>query len=130
VQLLRARFSAYCKAKVDYILETTHADNSQLKAGGSRGSDGTLLSTFAEDVAATAAKLRFSDLVVTKEEDTPSPDIKLVSFEYRVDIVGQKGFGGRPSASESVTETSVFVKHEGKWLFLDSKDVIKNTLRV
>ena len=127
VQLLRSRFSAYCKAKVDYILSTTHADNSQLKAGGSRSPDGKLLSTFREDVEATCQKIRFSELNVGKEEDTPAPHVKVVTFEYKVSIVGQRGFGGRMSGAERVTETSVFVEQDGRWLFLDSRDVLKNT---
>lgn len=131
---MRSRFSAYCKRDVAYIVRTTHKDNSQLKAGGSRSADGRLLSTFAEDVQATTAKLRFSDLRVAKEEDGPAGklNIKLVSFEYKVAIVGQRGFGARVSAAEQVQETSVFVfvKEDGEWLFLDSKDVIKNALPV
>ena len=119
VQLLRSRFSAYCTGNVDYIVATSHADNSQLKAGAS----------FREDVKATCASITFSKLSVDREESTPAPHVKLVTFTYEVQQSGKRGFGGRAADKRTVTETSVFVLDPpigGRWLFLDSKDALRD----
>jgi SEC-C motif-containing protein len=130
VALLRSRFSAYSKGLGEYVVATTHPDNAALKAGGSRGTDGKLLSTFAADVKANASFLRFSQLAVLSE--VPGPLTWQVRFQYEVVVVNQDGFGSRPSARERVTETSVFTRAtaEAPWLFLDSAEVHKEKLSV
>jgi uncharacterized protein YchJ len=145
VALLRTRFSAYCKGLGDYVVKTTHADNEVLKEG-SRTKDGVVVSTLAADVAASASKLRFSDLEVLGQSQGTAPDQAIVAFRYKVRagcvlrlpwsavvthtmhtrtqvvVVGQTGFGGRSSAKELVTESSVFLRDapDGPWRFLSS----------
>lgn len=50
---MRARFSAYVKGEIDYILASTHPDNPA--AGGSRR-DGEVVSTLRQDAQATHSK--------------------------------------------------------------------------
>jgi uncharacterized protein YchJ len=117
VQLLRARFAAYCTSNVDYIVSTTHADNSQLKGS----------SSFREDVEATCASILFSQLRVLKEEGTPDPRVKLVTFSYECAVASKRGFGGKAADKRTVEETSVFLEPYGaggRWVFLDSKDAL------
>ncbi len=119
--LLRSRFSAYSKGLGDYVVATPHADNDVLR-NGSRTADGKVVSTLAADVAASAEKLRFSDLDIIAESPGMAPDQAIVAFKYRVEVVGQRGFGGRPSAKEQVTESSVFMRDgpAAPWRFLSS----------
>lgn len=136
-RLLRTRFSAYCKGKADYVIATTHPDNDQLRS--------VTREAFAADVAATAKKGRFSKLEILAESAGLASDQAIVAFRYIVrcpadalsampadsraaqfEIVGQKGFGARPSSRQQVTESSVFVRAEGEgpaapWLFRSSE---------
>ena len=133
-RLLRTRFSAYCKGKADYIIDTTHPDNEQLRSVSRE--------SFAADVVATADKGRFSALEVLAESPGVAPDQAIVAFRYIVrpsdrcvcshaltgvcvqfEIVGQKGFGARPSSRQQVTETSVFMRDAASapWRFHSSQ---------
>jgi len=75
-RLLRTRFSAYCKGKADYVIETTHPQNVQLR--------GVSREIFAADVNATASKGRFSSLEVLAESAGAAPDQAVVAFRYIV----------------------------------------------
>ncbi len=121
VALLQSRFSAYCKGLGDYVVRTTHPDNEALR-NGSRTEGCTVVSTLAADVAASADKLRFSELQVLAESPGAAPDQAIVAFRYVVQVTGQKGFGSRGGAREQVTESSVFVRADAgaPWLFLSS----------
>ena len=103
------------------MVATTHPDNEVLRHG-SKTADGVVVSTLAADVAASAEKLRFSDLEILAESAGTAPHQAVVAFRYKVrhtlarctplcdatlapqhaqvQVVGQKGFGGRPSARE------------------------------
>jgi SEC-C motif domain protein len=52
--VMRARFSAYVKGKIDYIVATTHPDNPA--AGGSKRG-GEVVSTLRQDAQATHGKV-------------------------------------------------------------------------
>ena len=75
-RLLRTRFSAYCKGKAEYVIETTHPDNEQLRSVSREA--------FAADVVATADKGRFSALEVLAETAGAAPDQAIVAFSYIV----------------------------------------------
>ncbi len=119
--LLRTRFSAYSKGLGDYVVKTTHPDNELLR-DGSRAASGAVVSTLAADVAASAKMARYSDLEILAESAGVAPDQAVVAFCYVVAIVGQAGFGGRSSARERVTESSVFMRDgpDAPWLFHSS----------
>jgi uncharacterized protein YchJ len=51
---MRARFSAYVKGEIDYIVATTHPDNPA--AGGSKRG-GEVVSTLRQDAQATHSKV-------------------------------------------------------------------------
>ena len=121
MQLLRARFAAYSTGHVDYIVSTTHADNSQLKGS----------SSFREDVKATCDSFVFSHLQVLREEGTPDPHVKLVTFRYECAVASKRGFGGKAADKRTVEETSVFVllaSAGGRWVFFDSKEALAGKL--
>ena len=81
--LLRSRFTAYAKGLGDYVVATTHPDNEVLRHG-SKTADGVVVSTLAADVAASAEKLRFSDLEVLAESAGAAPNQAIVAFRYKV----------------------------------------------
>jgi SEC-C motif-containing protein len=96
VSLLRTRFCAYCKGLGDYVVKTTHPDNDILK-NGSRTADGVVVSTLAADVAASASKLRFSDLEVLAESPGTAPDQAIVAFRYKARALATRCCSAPPS---------------------------------
>ena len=98
--LLRSRFTAYARGEGAYVLATTLAP----KTGQ------------ADDIAASASKLRYSALTVV-DEACEGLDNASISFTYEVVVVGQAGFGARAQGRARVHETSKFVRKDGAWMY-------------
>ena len=65
-QLMRSRFAAYVTRNAEYIIRTTHPLNRA--AAGSKGADGAVVSTLAQDVAATIKRVSWQRLKVEGTE--------------------------------------------------------------
>ena len=65
-QLMRSRFAAYVKKDAQYIIRTTHPLNRA--AAGSKGPDGAVVSSLAQDVAATIKRVSWQRLKVEGTE--------------------------------------------------------------
>jgi len=133
--LMRSRFAAYVrggKEAAAYIMATTHPDNPA--AAGSRRPDGTLASSFADDVRATMKTVAWQRLrVVGKSGGGPSDDEGSVSFVAAYKITGQQGMridGG--CAVGTMKETSLFQRAGGRgatdteWLYLGPLSLVVN----
>ena len=117
--LLRTRFSAYAKGKVEYVVNTTHRDNPAQV--GSVVND-KQLSTFQADVRATCKRVKFTELnilqVEQEEEADQEADEAYVTFTCKATVTGQKGTRGTP---ETMHERSKFVRENGTWTYLDGE---------
>ena len=115
--VMRARFSAYVKKAVNYVVDTTHPDNPAYE--GSRSPDGELRSTLREDVVATADKVAFQRLSVKGSEEGSTEDEGFVTFSVLFRVVGQVALMKGPMQRQQ--ETSRFVKCDGQWLYRDAE---------
>ncbi|KAG0564351.1 hypothetical protein KC19_8G103500 [Ceratodon purpureus] len=100
--LMKARFSAYARSKVDYVVRTTHPENPDF--GGEK--------ELADDVRATCERLRFTRLEILDDE-TPSEDEAFVSFRVTYALIK----GGRGGDKQHLVEKSRFVKEGDRWLY-------------
>eukprot|EP00850_Spirogloea_muscicola_P001814 SM000007S20774 [mRNA] locus=s7:107107:109036:+ [translate_table: standard] len=103
--LMKARYSAYAKGVVPYIVRTTHPDNPDVaERGGS----------LAADAETTCKQLVFKRLEIRDHTLTPtSADEDFVSFRvtYSMTKVGKRG------EDKVLVETSKFLRSEGRWLY-------------
>lgn len=133
--LMRSRFTAYVRAGKDaaaYIAATTHPDNPA--AAGSRRPDGSIASTFADDVRATMKTVAWQRLkVVGTSGGGARDDEGTVSFEATFKVTGQQGMradGG--AAVGTMAETSLFQRRgagrgtRGAWLYLGPLSLVVN----
>lgn len=111
--LMRTRFSAYAKGKVDYIVRTTHRDN---PAQVGSVVNGKQLSTFRADVKATCKRVKFSNLKILDEKLSEDGLEAFVEFTCTVTVTGQKGSRGK---GETMQEKSRFVMQDGTWSYID-----------
>jgi len=94
---MRSRFTAYCRKRIDYIVETTHPD---ARTKNLRG-----------DVQETAEQLTWSALKVISTSHGQTDDkIGKVIFEANYEHDGK---------IEKHHERSRFRRFEGKWKYLD-----------
>jgi uncharacterized protein YchJ len=112
------RYSAYAKGLVDYIVETTHEDNTIMREG-SRTPDGKFSSTLAEDVRATCDKVGFEQLKVLSAEDGATADEAFVTFQAFFKVRGQRGQRAQGFHTQSFRERSRFLRQGEKWLFIE-----------
>lgn len=116
--LMRARFSAYVKGQVDYIVATTHPDNPA--AGGSKTPDGNYSSSLKEDVQATCSKIGFRKLKIIDRQAGSHADEEFVEFQAWFKVVGQRGQRQKGTKLESLREKSRFLKGEdGRWKYVE-----------
>jgi uncharacterized protein YchJ len=134
---MRSRFSAYVKGTpeaVAYILATTHPANEAHNGGGG----GALLA----DVRATLKRIAWQGLTVL---DAPAehagklgaggatladPAKGVVRFAATYKVTGQAGY--RPDGGAAVgvmEETAVFVREEGRWLYLGGEVALNGGVR-
>lgn len=118
--VMRARFSAYVKGKVDYVVATTHADNPA--ASGSKTPDGKHSSTLEQDVRATCSKIGWYKLKVLSRGPGSSDDEAFVEFQTWFKVVGQRGQRQKGTRMESMRENSRFLRGgDGRWRYVDGK---------
>lgn len=98
-QLMRSRYSAYTKAQVDYIFETTHPDHR-------KGYDHQGTKEWAEN-----SEWEGLEIVATQNG---GPEDKTGEVEF-IATYREKG------ARKVHHERAQFIKEEGKWLFTDGR---------
>eukprot|EP01025_Chloroclados_australasicus_P042117 TRINITY_DN44851_c0_g1_i1.p1 TRINITY_DN44851_c0_g1~~TRINITY_DN44851_c0_g1_i1.p1 ORF type:complete len:242 (-),score=16.66 TRINITY_DN44851_c0_g1_i1:332-1057(-) len=111
--VMRARYSAYVKKKVPYILRTTHSKNPSQKGTWFQGKQS---STLEEDIRATCNKLVFYSLEVLEVNE--SENEASVKFKIEFKVGGQKGYRQKGMKMQSMVENSKFEKEDGKWMYL------------
>ena len=122
-ELLRARYNAYKVASdraVEFILETTHPDH----LTESKRTDKELR----DDTELTCKQCKYDELVVLKvDEKGDEATVKFrVWFRFVKFFKGEKRGKKRSELvcgpETTNTETSIFKKVDGKWLFVNSTD--------
>lgn len=122
---MRARYSAYVKGLVDFIVETTHPDNPL--AAGSAAPAGTTRDTLVADVRATCEKISWERLKVLDGHPGASDDEAYVTFQTWFKVKGQQGKRAQGWKTQSFVEKSKFRKDaSGQWLYLDGEQDWKN----
>ncbi|CAM6095106.1 unnamed protein product [Calypogeia fissa] len=100
--LMKARFSAYARGVVPYVVKTTHPDNPAFEGA----------EKLAEDVRATCERLRFFKLEILDFKEVSESEA-FVSFVAHYTLVK----GGRGGERKELKEESRFVKEGGRWFY-------------
>ncbi|KAK9823668.1 hypothetical protein WJX72_004547 [[Myrmecia] bisecta] len=118
--LMRARFSAYVKKDVDYVVKTTHPRNPSFQ--GSKRPDGTPASTLPEDVRATMKRCAWQRLKMMSCRDGSNADEAFVKFQVWFKVTDQQGYLQKGKVVQHLIEDSRFVQEDGRWLYIDGKE--------
>ena len=112
-ELMRSRYTAYAKGLVDYVVQTTHPDNSAAKED---------IKTLRDDVRATCDKITWDKLVILGNE-SGNDDEAFVTFKTYFKVVGQQGQRAQGFHTQSFIERSRFLRRpsDGAWLYVDGE---------
>jgi SEC-C motif domain protein len=121
--VMRARFSAYRKGLVRYIMQTTHPDNPATQ--GSKTPDGKQSSTFEQDIRATCDKVEFVNLAIIDRSTSASGDEGHVRFIVKFKVIKQLGSRQHGDVVQTMTEDGAFKMVNGRWLYLTGKTTYK-----
>eukprot|EP01023_Acetabularia_acetabulum_P018802 TRINITY_DN1950_c1_g5_i1.p2 TRINITY_DN1950_c1_g5~~TRINITY_DN1950_c1_g5_i1.p2 ORF type:complete len:253 (-),score=14.22 TRINITY_DN1950_c1_g5_i1:883-1641(-) len=113
--VMRARYSAYCKTKVPYLLVTTHSKNPSQKGTWYQGKQS---STLEEDMRATCKKVAFHTLEIVEVENQGEEGY--VKFRTQFKYVGQRGQRDETTKLQSMEEKSKFAQEDGRWKYLEA----------
>jgi SEC-C motif-containing protein len=117
---MRARYSAYVKGLVEFIVDTTHPENPL--ADGGAAPAGTTRETLKADVRATCQKISWERLKVLSSEQGPSDDEACVTFQTWFKVKDQQGKRAQGWKTQSFVEKSKFRRDTtGRWLYLDGE---------
>lgn len=103
--LLRARFTAYKTANVEYIVGTTHRKNDEY-TGDDR--------SYALEVKKTAKKNAVMSMNIISQEPGSHEDEHYITFTVKFRPRSPDAQGKPP---EVTTERSHFVREDGKWMY-------------
>ena len=119
--LMRARYSAYAKGLVQFIVDSTHPENPL--ADGEAAPAGTTKETLEADVRATCEKIAWEKLKVLATEPGSTDDEAYVTFQTWFKVKGQQGKRAQGWVTQSFVEKSRFLKDNstGRWLYLDGE---------
>lgn len=97
LELMKSRYSAYAKSKVDYIIATTHPENSSYRLNRA---------IWRKEIGDFCTHTNFEKLEIVDFEEG---EISFVTFIARLSQRGR---------DVSFQEKSRFEKKDGKWLYL------------
>lgn len=100
-QLMRSRYTAFCRHDWNYLRATCHPDGPQLGQDPEQGG--------------VNAQLEWTGLeVLTTEAGAPTDDDGVVDFVARYRAAG---------SPHALREKSIFKKHGGRWLYFSGKNL-------
>lgn len=119
---MRARFSAYVKGEIDYIVDTTHPDNPAMEGSKRKGQ---VVTTLRQDAQATHEKVRWLRLKVLSRQSGPGSheDEAFVAFQTWFKFKDQQGQRQRGTRTETMRERSRFLRDAftQRWLYVDGE---------
>ncbi|CAI5477687.1 unnamed protein product [Closterium sp. Yama58-4] len=109
VSLMKARYSAFAKGVIPYIVRTTHEDNPNMAPGGAEGRK-----KLTADCEETCKRLVFKRLEILSTEEGENDDESFVSFRA---VYAYKH--GTTTDNQILVEKSLFVRdpESGRWLY-------------
>jgi SEC-C motif-containing protein len=111
-QLMRSRYTAYCKGLIEYIVDTTHPENPLLQKDAGV--------TLRKDVVATCKKISWDKLVVLEsEDDIQDSQESYVTFQTFFKVRQQQGQRAQGFHTQTFIEKSRFLKEGDRWLYVD-----------